>query len=144
MDKGPELFYESWEDALKDDVRALGGTKAVGVMLWPELEERPEKASSRLSDRIAPDRRERLSDEQERMIMRQAREKRGWSAAMCFLADDCGFERPLARAPQDEMAALQRSFMASVCAQESMLLRMERLAGVDSVPPSQRVRAIDR
>ena len=136
-----ELFYESMEEALKDDIRALGGSKVVGAMLWPEFEDEPEKTRTRLNDRVSAERRERLSDAQERLIMRKAREKRGWSAVMCFIADDTGFERPKALAPVDEAARLQRAFIESVHQQGEMLARMERIAGMASLPPSQLRRA---
>jgi hypothetical protein len=125
MSAGPELFYESWEEALKDDIKALGGTKAVGKMLWPDLD--IDLARNRLNDRLNTDRRERLSDTQERMIMRRSREARGFSAAMFYLVDDTGFERPKSRAPRDEMTELQRQFVDSVKQQAKIVERIEHL-----------------
>lgn len=125
MSNGPELFYESWEEALKDDIKALGGTKVVGKLLWPDLE--VDTARNRLNDRLNPERRERLSDTQERMIMRSSREARGFSAAMFYLADETGFERPKPRAPRDEMTELQRQFVDSVKLQARIAERIERL-----------------
>jgi hypothetical protein len=125
MSHGPELFYESWEEALKDDIKALGGTKTVGKLLWPDLDIDP--ARNRLNDRLNPERRERLSDTQERLVMRLAREARGFSAAMCYLTDDTGFERPKSRAPRDEMTELQRQFVDSVKQQAKIVERIEHL-----------------
>lgn len=125
MSHGPELFYESWEEALKDDIKALGGTKVVGKLLWADLE--VDHARNRLNDRLNTDRRERLSDSQERMIMRLAREARGFSAAMYYLTDDTGFERPKSRAPRDEMTELQRQFVDSVRLQAKIVERIEHL-----------------
>lgn len=125
MNNGPDLFYESWEEALKDDIKALGGTKAVAKLLWPDLE--ADIGRNRLNDRLNPERRERLSDSQERMIMRDAREKRGFSAAMCFLTDDTGFERPKPKEPMDEFTELQRQFIASVKLQSKLADRIEKL-----------------
>lgn len=125
MSSGPELFYESWEEALKDDIKALGGTKAVGKLLWPDLD--VDLARNRLNDRLNTERRERLSDSQERMIMRGAREARGFSAAMFYLTDETGFERPKSRAPRDEMTELQRQFVDAVKLQGKIADRIERL-----------------
>lgn len=126
MSNGPELFYESWEEALKDDIKAMGGTKVVGKLIWPDLE--MEIARNRLNDRLNPERRERLNDSQERMIMRGAREARGFSAAMFFLADETGFERPKSMAPQDEVAELQRQFINAVHQSQRIAERLDRLA----------------
>lgn len=121
----PELFYESWLDALKDDVRAIGGAKIVGCMFWPEKD--PLAARNKLNDSLNPERREALTDEQERMIMRLAKEKRGFSAGLYFLCDDIGFERPKARDPQDEAAALQRQFIEAVRLSQNIATKLEAL-----------------
>jgi hypothetical protein len=108
LDKGvlmaAEAFYEGFYDALRDDVQACGGGKVVGHWFWPEKS--VEAARARLADALNPERRERLSDEQERLIMRRAREARGFSAAICFLCDDTGFERPKALPPKDRLKVL--------------------------------------
>lgn len=121
----PELFYEGWLDALRDDVRTLGGAKAVGLALWPEKS--IDAAKNKLNDALNEDRRERLTDEQERWIIRSAREKRGFSAALCYLCDDTGFERPKERDPLDEAAQLQREFIDSVRRHERIVEKLERL-----------------
>ena len=125
MGNGPELFYESWEESLKDDIKAIGGTKAVGKMLWADLDQ--DLARNRLNDRLNPERRERLAESQERLIMRLAREKRGWSAAICYLADETGFERPKSKVPEDELTELIRQFTASVPMQKHNVDRIEGL-----------------
>lgn len=125
MIAGPELFYESWEEAMKEDIKAMGGTKVVGKLLWPDLD--VDIARNRLNDRLNPERRERLSDSQERMIMRGAREAKGFSAAMYFLADETGFERPKSREPEDEIAELQREFITAVKKSQLIAERFERL-----------------
>lgn len=129
MSIGPDLFYESWEDALRDDVRALGGSKVVAASLWPEKTD-PIAARNKLNDAMNTERRERLTQEQELFIMRRAKEVRGFSAAMFFLCDEVGTERPKSKDPQDETAALQREFIESVRRNERILHRMEALAQV--------------
>ena len=108
----PELFYESWLEALRDDVRALGGAKVVGAQFWPEKS--VEAAKNKLNDALNEERRERLSDEQERWIFRAAKERRGFSAALFFLCDDAGFKRPEPKDPMSEAAQLQRDFIQAV------------------------------
>jgi hypothetical protein len=120
----PELFYESWLEALRDDVRAIGGAKVVGAALWPEKS--IDAAKNKLNDALNEERRERLTDEQERWIMRSAREKRGFSAALYHLCDDVGFERPKERDPLDEAAQLQREFISAVQTLKHIEERLER------------------
>ena len=104
---GPELFYEGYCQALRRDAQAIAGYKAnwakvVGRMVFPEVEE-PEVAARRLDDRLNPNRRERLSDEQERMIMREAARLQGFSHTLIFICDDTGFKRPERIEPKDEV-----------------------------------------
>lgn len=124
--QGPDLFYESYDQALRDDVKSLGGLKVVGK--WFFAEKDPEAAGRALADRLNPERRERLSDEQERMIMRRARESRGFSAALCFIRDDTEFERPKARNPEDERVKLQREILEAARSFKHSVERLERLA----------------
>ena len=119
----PELFYECYYEALRDDVKALGGAKTVGKWFWPEKE--MEAARTKLNDAMNADRRERLSDEQERLIMRRAREARGFSAALYFICDDTGFERPRSRDPEDEKEKLQRQFIDAVNALQRLTPKIE-------------------
>lgn len=106
---GPELFYDSYQEALKDDVRALGGMKTVGK--WFHAEKDADAAGRALADKLNPERRERLTDEQERLIMRRARDTRGFSAALYFLCDDTGFDRPQPKEAEDELAKLLREYL---------------------------------
>ena len=121
----PDLFYESWLDALKDDVRALGGAKVIGCILWAEKD--PLSARNRLNDCLNPERRETLTHEQELLIMRKAKDQRGFSAALFHLCDEIGFERPRAKDPYDETAALQREFIEAIKRQERIAQRLEAL-----------------
>jgi hypothetical protein len=121
-----QLFYDSELEALRDDVVALGGPKAVGEWFWPEKS--VEARRNMVNDRLNDERRERFTDEQKRLIIRKAREARGFSACLCFLCDDTGFERPKALNPVDEMAALQRLYIERVGDMSRLADRMERLA----------------
>jgi hypothetical protein len=107
--EGASLFYDSYLEALRDDVVALGGPKVVGKQLFPEKE--VEAARNTLNDCLNIARRERLTDEQERLIMRRARDSRGFSAALYFLCDDTGFERPQPKEIEDELARMLREYL---------------------------------
>lgn len=68
----PPLFVESVYDALKGIVQAIGGTKAVGALLWPEKS--MEDARRRLLDCLNPDRDEKFDVQQVILLLRLARE----------------------------------------------------------------------
>lgn len=121
----PELFYESYLEALRDDVRVIGGAKAVGLTFHPQKE--PEAARNWVNDRLSLGRRERFEDDQERYIMRKAREARGFSAALCYLCDDTGFDRPIAKNPVDVIAKRQQEFIDAVKSVQQIGKDLERL-----------------
>ena len=120
------LFYDSELEGLRDDVNALGGPKEIGRWFWPEKS--IEAARNMVNDRLNAERRDRFTEDQRRLIMRKAREKRGFSATLNFICDDTGFERPRAKNPEDEAAALQRRYIESVNLQRQIADRLERLA----------------
>lgn len=119
------LFYESFDDALLDDVKAIGGLKAVGKMFKPEKD--AVTAGRWLADCLNTGRRERLDDEQERYIMRLAKRERGFSAALCFICDDTEFERPKAKSPDDERAATMRTIAETTVTLKRALDTIDRL-----------------
>ncbi|URF05462.1 hypothetical protein [Cupriavidus campinensis] len=86
-----KLFYESVYEAIGEVVRAAGGTKKVGAMLWPEKS--ADAAGAMLKDCLNPDRREKLDPEQVAFIRRLGRQI-GCHALMNFEAQDSGYERP--------------------------------------------------
>lgn len=129
MSAQAELFYEDYFAALRDDVTALGGAKEVGRWFWPEKEVMA--ARNKLNDALNSDRRERLSDEQERLIMRRAREARGFSAAVCFVCDDTGFERPKALTPDAQRDRLADAIMEGARTLDRALKAADRITAMD-------------
>lgn len=125
MSDQPALFYDSFLEALRDDVNACGGPKTVGEWFWPDKS--VEARRNAVNDRLNEERRDRFTSEQEQLIKRRAREARGFSAALCFECDDAGFERPRPLNPADEAAELQRMFIESVRHQERIAERLERI-----------------
>lgn len=122
-----ELIHETLNEAMTDAVRALGGSKKVGILLWPA---KPiDEAKNRLNDCLNPARPEKLSLSEILWILRAAREA-GYHGAMAFIAQECGYRIPEPVEPADEQAHLMRDYIESVRAQQKIAARLERIAGV--------------
>lgn len=110
-----ELIIGPWEsraEALRDDIKALGGSKAVGAWFIPEKS--VEAQRNYVNDRVSDDRRERFSDEQLELIRRRAIATRGYSASFWHECDVLGVERPKAKDPETERERAMREFVAAV------------------------------
>ena len=128
------LIIEDADDALRECVRALGGLKAVGARLRPDME--PDAAGRWLADSLNPSRRERLDWRQALVILREAR-KAGCHVGMHFIARDCGYAEPAPVDPEDETAALQREFLAGLKRQEQLAARLQAL--IAARPDARRI-----
>ena len=127
---------ESINDALIECVKALGGSKSVGCMLWPE--KAPEAAQRALLDCLNGDRPARLSPEQVLLLLRKARQA-GFHGAAEWLMGDLGYARPVPLEPAEEMAALQRDFLRATSALEGVAKRFEQMSNVlKMVDPQER------
>lgn len=128
-ERDPQLFYDGYCAALRDDCKAIEPTEAwakvVGKMLFPEKEILAARGA--LLDKTNPEKRDRLTDEQERLIMTKAREVRGFSAALYHICDCTGFERPRAKAPKDEALELQSRGERLLAELKQITERQERL-----------------
>lgn len=126
-----EAWYESYRAALRDDCKAIEPSRAwakvVGKMLFPEIAD-AEEAGRRLDDKTNPSRRDRLTDEQERFVMRKAKEARGFSAALNFICDDTDFHRPKPKDRRDEALELQSRAERLLVEFKHTVERMERLS----------------
>ena len=109
MEQTP-LFFEDVYEAIKTDVMALGGAKAVGLILWPE---KKEKAGDYLNTCLNRARPEKLDPEQVELIIKLAKEA-GSYATRYFQCDNTGFTRPTPIEPEDERAKLERDFIEAV------------------------------
>jgi hypothetical protein len=119
----PALFHESFGEALADCVRALGGNKTVGVLLWPEKS--IDDARRALLDALNPDRAAKLSPEQVLLILAESR-KIGCHVGAAYVMQHCGYADPQPIEPADEKAALQREFVAMGKSLKTLFARMER------------------
>lgn len=127
--------YESFLEALRDDVNALGGPSEIGEWFWKEKSH--ETRRNLVNHSLNSERRERFTQEQEQLIMRRAREKRGYSAALYFLCDETGFERPKAIQPEDEKLKVARALATAIAGLGELVGRAEAL-GV-KIEPGVRV-----
>lgn len=118
------LFSEDFYDALKDVVRVLGGTKAVGKLLRPELV--TDAAGDWLKDCLNPKNRHTLDPQQVLWLLREGR-RVGCHSGVNFIADDCGYARPTPLEPLDEAAELQRRAEMLTKELRSLVGRMERV-----------------
>jgi hypothetical protein len=119
------MAYESLNDALIDCVKAAGGSKQVGPLLWPE--KAPDAAQRMLLDCLNEDRPAKLSPEQVLLVLRLARAK-GHHEGIAFILGDLGYAPPVPVDPRDEAAELQRQFMDVMGKAETLVQRMERAA----------------
>lgn len=116
------LFYDSYEDAIRDTVMGLGGMKVVGNMLWPALP--VDDAVRRLAHTLNSEKREKLAPGEVQLIRRAAR-KAGVHILAHYEARDAGYAEPQPLCPEDEAAQLQREFIAAVKALEGINARLD-------------------
>lgn len=116
---------DTLNDALIACIKAVGGSKQVGPLLWPE--KAPDAAQRLLLDCLNEDRPAKLSPEQVLLILRMARAK-GFHGGMNFIAGELGYGTPVPMEPRDEVADLMRAFNDSVAQQASLADRIEKAA----------------
>jgi hypothetical protein len=119
------LFVEDLNEALRATINALGGYKSVGVELRPEKS--AVDAGKWLADCLNPDKRDRLTPDQLAYIRRRARIA-GCHILAAFEMQDAGYAAPVAIAPEDEAAQLQREFINAVESLKVIQSRMARVA----------------
>lgn len=120
------LFCESLNDALHDVIRALGGMKAIGHELKPDMP--IDQAGRWVADCLNHDRREHFTPEQVLWLLKRAR-KASCHSAVNFLLRESGYADAVPVEPEDERARLQRDFIEASKRMEQIAERMERLSG---------------
>lgn len=111
-------------EALKQAVIRLGGSKHVGGLLWPEKE--VTQAARLLCNCLDDNRAEKLSPDQALLILRKAKEA-GYHDAMNAICDMLGYSKPTPIEPQDQLAQLQKDFIAAQKAMTALVEKMGRL-----------------
>ena len=115
---------DSFNDALVAAVKALGGSKPVACMLWPE--KAPDAAQRLLLDCLNEDRPAHLSPDHVLLILRLARQ-RGHHGALGWVLADLGYAPTLPIEPRDEVAELQRQFVEATHQMQAMASRLQAL-----------------
>lgn len=115
---------ESFNDALIECVKACGGSKAVGVALWPA--KGVEAAQRHLLACLNPERHERLNPDEVLHVMRMARE-RGCHAGMAYLCHTLSYSEPAPLEPRDEADELRRQVLTMGKQLQATLARIEQL-----------------
>lgn len=99
---------ESLNDAYIEAVKELGGSKQVGVLLWPT--KGVEAAQRHLLACLNPLRQEKLSPDEAFHLERLAR-NRGCHVVMNYRCRELSYTEPQPIEPEDEVARLQREFV---------------------------------
>jgi len=116
----------SINEALIDAVKALGGSKQVGPVLWPE--KAPDAAQRALLDCLNDDRPAHLTPAQMVLVMRMGRDK-GIHSVMEFLCEVLSYSAPVPLEPRDEADDLRRQILEMGAQLQQTL---ERLNSVDA------------
>lgn len=116
---------ESLNEVLLECVKAAGGTKVVGAIMFPE--KAPDNAQRSLLDCLNEDRPAKLSPEQVMLVLRLARAK-GFHDGMNFIASDLGYGTPVPIDPKDEAVDVMRVFAEQIAEQKKTMEKMERIA----------------
>lgn len=114
----------SLTEVLIECVKAAGGSKVVGAKLWPDLG--VDQAQRKLLDTLNDDRPHRLTPDQALLVAGMARAA-GCHAYMRHCSARLHYAMPAAIDPRDEMAELQRQFIAAAHDQRALLERIEAL-----------------
>lgn len=125
-----QMFYDSYEDAIRDTIQQLGGNKAIGNLLWPAIP--VDDAGRKLANCLNTEKREKLDLGELQLIRREAR-KKGIHILAHYEARDAGYAEPMPINPEDEEAQLQREFIAASRSIAAMTMRMEALQKLRAV-----------
>jgi hypothetical protein len=116
-------FFEGPEDALREAVRAMGGPKKVGPMLWPDKQ--IDAAARLLSDCLNTGREEKLHLSQALLILRSARDA-GYHAAFMWVASEIGYDaKPIS--PAEEIDRVTSVVEQTTATLTNALAALERL-----------------
>mgnify|MGYP003421224960 FL=1 len=118
------LHHESMADALREVIQAVGGPKAVGERMFPDMP--IDHAASRIRDCLNHDRRDRFTPDQVMMILRMGHQC-GCHSGMVFIARELGYAEPVPVEPEDEVARLQREFVEASKSLMTMANKIERM-----------------
>jgi hypothetical protein len=112
---------ENINDALIECVKAVGGSKQAGALLWPE--KTSDAAQRQLLDCLNPDRPAHLTPEQVVYLFRLAKEK-GYHDALGFVLTALGYAPTNPIEPKDEAADLMRKVIEGQAVLTTLMARL--------------------
>lgn len=115
---------DTFNNALIECVKAAGGSKKVGPLLWPE--KTIDQAQRLLLACLNEDRPEKLSPDQALLIMRLAKDA-GCHEGMEYLNRALSYAKPVSIEPVDEFAQLQKDFIEASKHMTLIATRLEHL-----------------
>lgn len=125
-------FYEGAEDALKAAVQALGGTKTVGPLLWPD--KGVDNSSRYLHDCLNPSRSEKLDINQVIFILNLAKQA-GAHSPFFWLANEIGYDaKPITKAEEvDRLTAVVEQASKTLSGAVAALERIQKGQSIKAV-----------
>lgn len=114
---------DSWEDAIADDVKLLGGVKPAAELMFPNKS--PARGEDTIRAWMNPSRAEEPSPGELARLIREAKKEAGYSNVARFFEGElnCRIEF---LSPEDEKAQLQREYIRAVEALRSLTDRIDR------------------
>lgn len=128
--------FETTTEALISCVKAAGGSKQVGLRVFPE--KTLEQAQRHLLACLNDDRPERLTPDQVLLVARLARDK-GCHAYAEHVADSLSYSEPVPVEPQDEADDLRRQFIEST---RTLAAMADKIEALERQQAGQKVRAV--
>jgi hypothetical protein len=122
------LWYDDILDALKADCIAIGGkawAKDVGLMIWSDKS--ADAAARMLSDCLNPDRNQRLTPDQLKLVIREARKVDSY-CTIAYICNDACLSIPHPVDPESEKELLKREVVKAADTFKQMIERLERLS----------------
>ena len=114
----------SLTEVLIECTKAAGGSKLVGCKLFPDL--LVDQAQRKLLDCLNDERPHRLTPDQVLLVAGMARSN-GCHAFMAHCAGRLHYQAPVPREPHEELAELQRSFVAAMALMPGLLAQIQAL-----------------
>jgi hypothetical protein len=118
------VFYDNVNEVLVECVKACGGSKSVGVEIWPA--KGLDAAQRHLLNCLNNDRNEKLSPDEVLLIARMARDV-GCHVYVEYLAQALSYSKPTPVEPVDELKELMRANNELRAKQIAMSERVEKL-----------------
>ncbi len=113
---------DSLNSVLVDIVKALGGSKKVAPLMWPEKS--VNAAAILLCDCLNNDRAQKLTPDQAMFILRLARNN-NINIGIEYICQALGYSKPTPIQPEDEKAQLMREFITAQKLMANIAKQME-------------------